>query len=188
MPASYRYCGQNIIAKLKDKVKLKLYESAWSAKDLKDRPRVPKRARKKKVKKTIFVSDSTFRAGPGNYRKGSSKFKKGICDLAPFIITPDATSSTSEKAVGLPEQNIKKAPQISNNFENLFVLRKAKLLLSLLCLKNWQFGKISPIILAITNLFSKTKRNVTQLKSSRGIPLLSKRITNRLKRFEFAKI
>ncbi|EJT82510.1 hypothetical protein GGTG_02483 [Gaeumannomyces tritici R3-111a-1] len=43
------------------------------------------------------------RTSPGNYRKGSSKFKKGIYDFAPFIITPDATSSTLEKAVKLPE-------------------------------------------------------------------------------------
>ncbi|EJT75866.1 hypothetical protein GGTG_05795 [Gaeumannomyces tritici R3-111a-1] len=43
------------------------------------------------------------RISPDNYRKGSNKFKKGICDLAPLIITPNATLSTSEKAVGPPE-------------------------------------------------------------------------------------
>ncbi|EJT81710.1 hypothetical protein GGTG_01686 [Gaeumannomyces tritici R3-111a-1] len=47
MPASYRYRGQSIIAKLKNRVKLKLHKSAWSAEDLKDQPRVPERARKK---------------------------------------------------------------------------------------------------------------------------------------------
>ncbi|EJT75202.1 hypothetical protein GGTG_05139 [Gaeumannomyces tritici R3-111a-1] len=33
------------MAKLKDRVKLKLHEGAWSAEDLKDRPRVPEGAR-----------------------------------------------------------------------------------------------------------------------------------------------
>ncbi|EJT75136.1 hypothetical protein GGTG_08974 [Gaeumannomyces tritici R3-111a-1] len=65
---------------------------------------------------------------------------------------------------------------------------KQKVTFKLSCLKNWQFGKISPITLAITNLFSKTKRNVTQLKSLREIPLLNKRITNRLKRSGFVRI
>ncbi|EJT81124.1 hypothetical protein GGTG_01109, partial [Gaeumannomyces tritici R3-111a-1] len=52
MPANYRYCGQSIIAKLKNKVKFKLHESVWSAKNLKNQPRVPKRVRKKgKLKK-----------------------------------------------------------------------------------------------------------------------------------------
>ncbi|EJT71734.1 hypothetical protein GGTG_10988 [Gaeumannomyces tritici R3-111a-1] len=120
MPASYRYRGQNITAKLKNRVNFKL-------------------------------------ASPGNYRKGSSKLKKSIRDFAPLTIT-------------------------------LNVLRKAKLLLSLLCLKNWQFSKISPITLAITNLFSKAKKNVTQLKSLRKIPLLNKKITNCLKRFGFIGI
>ncbi|EJT70521.1 hypothetical protein GGTG_11544 [Gaeumannomyces tritici R3-111a-1] len=68
------------------------------------------------------------------------------------------------------------------------VLRKAKLFLNLLCLKNRQFGKISPITLTITNLFLKTKKNATRLKSSRGIPLLNKRITNCLKRSGFVRI
>ncbi|EJT72139.1 hypothetical protein GGTG_09006 [Gaeumannomyces tritici R3-111a-1] len=111
MPASYRYRGQSIIAKLKNKIKLKLHESAWNAKNLKNQPRVPKR-----------------------------------------------------------------------------VLRKIKLLLSFPCLKNRQFGKILLIILTITNLFSKTKKDVTQLKSLRGIPLLNKRIINRLKRSGFVRI
>ncbi|EJT68374.1 hypothetical protein GGTG_14047 [Gaeumannomyces tritici R3-111a-1] len=66
-------------------------------------------------------------AGLGNYRKGLSKFKKGIYDFAPFIITPDATLNTLEKAVGLPEQNIKKAPQISDDFKNLSVKKLQKI-------------------------------------------------------------
>ncbi|EJT70835.1 hypothetical protein GGTG_11858, partial [Gaeumannomyces tritici R3-111a-1] len=68
------------------------------------------------------------------------------------------------------------------------VLRKTKLLLNFLCLKNWQFSKILPIILAITSLFSKAKGNVTQLKSLREILLLSKKSTNCLKRFGFVGI
>ncbi|EJT82064.1 hypothetical protein GGTG_02038, partial [Gaeumannomyces tritici R3-111a-1] len=76
------------------------------------------------------------------------------------------------------------------------VLRKAKLLLNRLYLKNLQYSKILFIILAITNLFSKTKKNATQmhypnikrLKSLREIPLLNKKITNCLKRFGFVKI
>ncbi|EJT78930.1 hypothetical protein GGTG_04022 [Gaeumannomyces tritici R3-111a-1] len=56
MPANYRYRGQSIIAKLKNKVKFKLHESVWNAKDLKNRPRVPERARGRgKLKKEQFL-------------------------------------------------------------------------------------------------------------------------------------
>ncbi|EJT68587.1 hypothetical protein GGTG_13838, partial [Gaeumannomyces tritici R3-111a-1] len=64
---------------------------------------------------------------PGNYRKGLSKLKKGICDFVPLTITPDATSNTLERAVKLPKQNTKKAPQIPDDFENLFVKKLQKI-------------------------------------------------------------
>ncbi|EJT72086.1 hypothetical protein GGTG_11333 [Gaeumannomyces tritici R3-111a-1] len=66
-------------------------------------------------------------ASPGNYRKGSNKLEKGICNLAPLTITLNATSSTLERAVGLPEQNIKGISQISNDFKNLSVKKLQKI-------------------------------------------------------------
>ncbi|EJT75205.1 hypothetical protein GGTG_05142, partial [Gaeumannomyces tritici R3-111a-1] len=76
------------------------------------------------------------------------------------------------------------------------ILRKIKLFLNRLRLKNLQYSKILLIILAITNLFLKTKKNVTQmhylntraLLTLREIPLLSKKITNCLKSSGFVKI
>ncbi|EJT75222.1 hypothetical protein GGTG_05159 [Gaeumannomyces tritici R3-111a-1] len=78
----------------------------------------------------------------------------------------------------------------------LLVLRKAKLFLNRPYLKNLQYSKILFITLTITNLFSKTKKNVTQiyhlntgqLKSLREIPLLNKKIINCLKRSGFVRI
>ncbi|EJT71733.1 hypothetical protein GGTG_10987 [Gaeumannomyces tritici R3-111a-1] len=85
MPASYQYRGQSIMAKLKNKIKLKLLKHA--------------------------------------------------------------------------HKNLNKNKKILLN--NGKVLRKAKLFLNFLYLKNRQFGKILPIILTITNLFLKAKRNAT---------------------------
>ncbi|EJT70518.1 hypothetical protein GGTG_11541 [Gaeumannomyces tritici R3-111a-1] len=191
MPASYRYRGQSIMAKLKDRVKLKLHESAWNAKNLKDRPRVPEKAikstgetarqkagsvkctgetaRQKKKKGALVTNRArTFRGYAGKLsRLEREKFKKPTLDA---------------------QKGLKQTRPLNPKNPKQKVLRKAKLLLNLLCLKNWQFGKISPITLIITNLFLKAKKNVTRLKSLRGIPLLNKRITNRSKRFKFVGI
>ncbi|EJT71730.1 hypothetical protein GGTG_10984 [Gaeumannomyces tritici R3-111a-1] len=97
MPASYRYCGQSIMAKLKNKVKFKLYESVWSAKNLKNRPRVPERARKKGsnvigayrytgVNGIVLICLTTKIASIKHYTLRIIIFKKGQTNRVIFII------------------------------------------------------------------------------------------------------